>query len=105
MLVNKNYLPFMGVEYDQLVSFPSGNFRVITYQAYNAMGLIGSEHNGIAILNEDDRNVVLDQHKIVSTGYFGVNQDVVQEFKRICNLSKSAFISFVNNHPRARYEI
>lgn len=105
-LVAKNVKPFTGVEFDQMVQFDNGKrFRVISYQAYDAFGLIGSEHNGIAILNEDERDVVLDQHFQQSTGYFGVGNKVFAEAERICKMSWEEFQAFVNVNVRSRYAI
>jgi len=54
--MNENQIgPFMGVEFDEIVSHGDRAFRVITYSAYNAMGLIGTEYNGVAILDENDK--------------------------------------------------
>ena len=47
---------------DQSLKFGNRSFRVLLYGAYNAMGLIGTEKNGIAVLDEDRRQVVLDGH-------------------------------------------
>ena len=104
MLVHKNIGPYTGVEFDRTV----GTFRVITYQAYNAMGLIGSECNGIAILNEANMTVLLDEHMKQGSGYCGVGNAVIAEAGRICNLIRKdfqAFVELVNNHPRSRYTI
>ncbi|MCC5610556.1 hypothetical protein LC612_28355, partial [Nostoc sp. CHAB 5834] len=47
---------------DTIRKFENGrSFRVFIYSAYNAMGLIGSEYNGIAILDEDNKCVVADR--------------------------------------------
>jgi hypothetical protein len=104
MLTPKNIMPFMGVEFDQVV----GDYRVITYQAYNAMGLIGSECNGIAILSEKNRDVVLDEYCKQSSGYCGVGHAVIKKAIELCELIKTdfdTFREFVNENPRARYEI
>ena len=103
MLVSKNVLPFMGVEFDQTV----GNFRVITYQAYNAMGLIGPEKNGIAVLNETEQNVLLDEYCKQSSGYFGMSK-IFDKAKQLCDMIENnfdAFVELVNTNPRSRYEI
>ena len=46
-------------------------FRLLLYGAYNACGLIGSEYNGVAVLDEYARNVVADNIAQESSGYFG----------------------------------
>ena len=104
MLASKNIHPFVGVEFDKTV----GDFRVITYQAYNAFGLIGSECNGIAILNEKQKDVVLAEHLKQSSGYFGVGHRVIIEAENICDTILSdfeAFRKFINEHPEKRYSI
>jgi hypothetical protein len=104
MLVSKNIGPYTGIEFDKTV----GTFRVITYQAYNALGLIGSECNGIAILNEANQTVLLDEHMKQGSGYCGVGQQVMTEAKRICDMIRNdfqSFVSLVNDHPRSRYTI
>jgi len=73
--------PFMGVGFDKRVTFNCRNksgprtrtFRIITYQAYNAFGLIGPEFNGVAVLDEDQKQVLCDNIEREQTGYFGVS--------------------------------
>jgi hypothetical protein len=104
-LATKNVSPFTGVEFDQTITLNGRTFRVLTYQAYNAFGLIGPEKNGIAILNDDDRDVVMDEHFRQSSGYFGVGAKVVAEAKRICAMGWEEFQALCNNSPRSRYAI
>ena len=104
MMNAKSIHPFMGVEFDKTV----GDFRVITYQAYNAFGLIGPEKNGIAILNEKNRSVVMDEHMRQNSGYYGVGQKVIDEAEKLCYMIENdfnKFVQFVNSNPRARYQI
>lgn len=61
-------LPFMGVHksYDVTKEYKDaqGNprkLRFFIYQAYNAMGLIGTENNGIAVVDENLKKVLCDQ--------------------------------------------
>ena len=46
--------PFMWVERKERV----GRYAVLSYGAYNALGLIGTEKGGVAIVNEVERGVV-----------------------------------------------
>ena len=71
--------------------------------AYAAMGLIGSEINGIFVLNEDDFEVVLDQHLRVDSGWFGPQKQHFDELARLKALSDKDFLAWVRQHPRARY--
>lgn len=76
-------------------------FIVVIAGAYNA-GIIGSEHNGIAILDKDHGQVVLDQHLITGSGYSGPSRDQQLEFQRIMKLDWAGFRDFMRDHPRFR---
>ncbi len=96
---------YVGVQYDKRVEHDGAIYRVIMYGAYNAFGLIGPEKNGIAILNESQRNVVLDEECKESSGYFGASERQLSRWDEIVNMDTKAFVAFVNGHERARYEI
>ncbi len=70
--------------------------------AYDAFGLIGTEHNGIFILDDDAKRVVLDRHMPIASGYHGPSAGQWAEFKRIVELEAAAFKNFCRNHPRFR---
>lgn len=70
--------------------------------AYDAFGLIGSEYNGIFILDDDAKRVVLDRHMPIASGYHGPSPEQWAEFGRIAKLSAKAFREFCENHPRFR---
>ena len=72
--------------------------------AYDAMGLIGPEHNGIFVLDDDAKRVVLDRHCEIASGYHGPSDEQWAEFKRIAELPEAAFKNFCRNHPRYRGE-
>jgi hypothetical protein len=69
------------------------------------MGLIGTECNGICILDEDLKQVVLDEHCKEETGYFGTTERQQAEFERLLSLSADGFVDFVNTHPRTRQPV
>lgn len=112
-LINHNVLPFMGVQFNLPVEFSihKGNrivkrkFRVITYQAYNAFGMVAPEDNGVAILDEDHHKVVCSKIGRESTGWFGVSQAQANEAGRIAALPWSEFKVFVNMQPSLRDKI
>lgn len=87
---------------DETLTFNGRSFRVVLYGAYNAMGLIGTENNGIAILDETRMQVVLDGHCPQETGAFGPSDDQMVEWRRICRMDAEAFLDFCNSHPRLR---
>ena len=76
--------------------------RIVLYGAYNALGLIGPEMNGIAILDEDARCVVLDGHLQEDTGYFGASRRQVLEYSRILGMTDDELEEFIAEHPRTR---
>lgn len=82
---------FMGVWADQFRTFGKMKFRVLGYSAYNAFGLIGSECNGIAILNENEKSVITDEIAKQSSGYFGPSKEQEAEFARIMACSEAEF--------------
>ena len=82
-------------------SFGDRSFTVLIAGAYNA-GIIGSEYNGIAILDEDTKAVVLDRHMQTSSGYNGPTKAQRDEMARIMDMDWKAFTSFVSSCPRYR---
>jgi hypothetical protein len=102
--------PYMGVTRDTTVSFKinrkaSRNFRVIVYGAYNAMGLIGSERNGIAVLDDDQKAVLCDDIEREDSGYFGPSNRQLNAFESITSLPWADFREMINANARARYSI
>ena len=99
--------PYVGVQADIALSFPGEgrNFRLLLYGAYNAMGLIGSECNGIAVLDEEKVQVLCDEiHKELS-GWGGPSEGQWGTLKEMAKMPWPDFQSFINEHPRHRYEI
>lgn len=94
------------VSRDAVIHFPNGKqYRVILYGAYNAFGLIGSEKNGVAILDEQQKAVVCDEIAKQDSGYCGPSAEQVRLWQEIIAADFSAFREFVNNHPNNRYAI
>lgn len=76
-------------------------FTVVIAAAYDA-GIIGPEHNGIAVLDEDATSVLLDQHLCESTGYFGPSERQKAEFMRIKAMDWAQFSEFCRTNKRFR---
>ena len=96
-----NNCAYTGITKNEDKIFDNGRkFKIIIYGAYNAFGLIGPEKNGVAIFDNDERRVVLDEHFREGTGYFGPSSKQLKEFDRIMEMEWSEFVGFVNNHPR-----
>lgn len=73
--------------------------------AYDAFGLIGPEHNGIFVLNDTEKRVVLDRHCPEASGYCGPSAAQWAEFKRVAELPAAAFRNFCRNNPRFRGQL
>ena len=108
-LYPNNVGPYTGVQYDKTVTFntPTGKrkFRFIIYQAYNAYGLIGSECNGIAILDEDNLQVVCDEISKQGTGWLGISPKQIKMAEGLIGMKWQDFQTFVNSHQRTRHTI
>ena len=70
--------------------------------AYDAFGLIGPEHNGLFVLDDDAKRVVLDRHMPIASGYHGPSAEQWAEFKRVAKMPAAQFKAFCRNHPRFR---
>jgi len=97
--------PYCGVQRDEVKESGGRRFRVLLYGAYDALGLIGSECNGIAVLDEDRGLVLLDGEAPAASGWFGASRGQVSRFDEIMGMGEEGFRGFVNGHPRARYGI
>ena len=70
--------------------------------ALDAYGLIGPEYNGIFILDDNAKRVVLDRNCEIASGYFGPSNEQWAEMKRIAELPATAFKNFCRNNQRYR---
>lgn len=70
--------------------------------AYDALGLIATEANGIFVLNETRQEVVLDEHAKASSGYYGASPSQLREYELATSLSPVEFIRWARANPRCR---
>ena len=70
--------------------------------AYNAFGLIGPEHNGIFVLDDTHKRVVLDRDTEESSGYFGPSVRQWARLKEVMQMTDAEFRSLIFTHPRSR---
>lgn len=77
-------------------------FIVGVSTALNAMGLIGTEYNGLFILDDTNKRVVLDQHKRGASGGFGPSAEQLAALDEVMALSKKDFLAFIKAHPHYR---
>jgi len=94
--------PYMGVTFDDT----RGQYRIIVYAAFDAMGLIGTEKNGIAVL-DNDRMLVLADELVIGNGYDGGSTKLAQHemAELMLGMSDDDFANLINNSGRNRYEI
>ena len=97
--------PFERVTDDKIREVGREKYRILLYGAYNAMGLVGSESNGIAVLSEDRSNVVCDELCCEPEKGSGATENQTETFNKLLNCSESEFRSIVNECPRSRYTI
>jgi hypothetical protein len=70
--------------------------------AYNAFGLIGPEHNGIFVLDDTNKAVILDRDTPETSGYSGPSQRQWDRLKYVMTCSASDFLDFIHDNPRSR---
>lgn len=97
--------PYEMVSKDQIRKCAGEDYRLVLYGAYNAMGLIGSECNGIAVLSETRREVICDELGKESSGYFGPSDAQVRLFDHLVKCSDEEFRAAVNRSSRLRMSI
>lgn len=100
--------PFVGVCRDATRTFSNGrSFRFVLYGAYNAFGLIGPEKNGIAVLDEDNRQVVCDEISRADSGYYGPTAQQLKAFDDLTgeDFSYEDLKRLVNESSRARVQL
>jgi len=79
------------------------DYTVGVASAYNAFGLIGPEHNGVFVLDETDKQVCMDRHAEISSGYYGPAREQLAEQARVAALPDAEFLTFIRTHPRSRF--
>lgn len=71
--------------------------------AYDAFGLIGPEHNGVFVLDDTRKRVILDRHaENPAGGYFGPSKAQWSELAKLMTMPAPEFRRFIADHPRAR---
>lgn len=81
----------------------------ITYKigiagAYDAFGLIGSEHNGLFILDDTNKRVILDRDTEEQSGYFGPSKRQWARLAEVVKSTDKAFLDLIHTHPRSRLQ-
>lgn len=96
-----NVGPYVGVSRD----VRRGRYRILVYGAYNACGLIGSEHNGICVLDDQRMQVVADRMVQISSGYHGPSPMQLAALERLLSCSPASFAHYINVSGRNRFDV
>lgn len=96
-----NFGPYIYDSKDDIFEkkFGERSFTVILSSAFNAGGIIGSEFNGIAIMDDNYRNVLVDR-QVRDRGFLGSN--IRAEFNSIKEMNWAEFSEYVRSCPRYR---
>ena len=70
--------------------------------AYNAFGLIGSEHNGIFVLDDTNKAVIFDRDTEISSGYHGPSQGQWDRLEELMTCPEADFIAELSTNARSR---
>lgn len=70
--------------------------------AYNAFGLIGPEHNGIFILDDTGKSVVLDRFAEQSSGYYGPSELQIAARAKLMAMTDAELMTFIRGNPNYR---
>lgn len=98
--------PYYGVTHDVVCEKGGKRWRIIVYGAYNAYGLIGGEHNGVAVFDETTEEVILDKLDAETTGYYGPSDQQVWLFNKLVEMNWDEFRTYVNGRTdRLRHAI
>jgi hypothetical protein len=97
---------YMGVAAEEDKTLADGRkFRLVLYGAFNAMGLIGTERNGILVLDLDRRQVVCDEIANIPSGWYGPSKDQLAVFQLLVDAEDGAFRNVINSRRDCRYNI
>lgn len=98
--------PYVNVQGDYIKQFKNGRkFRIAIYGAFDAYGLIGSEKNGILVLDENNKQVLCDEICKADSGYFGATEQQRCAYFKLKMMKWPKFQQFINDHERSRYAI
>lgn len=95
---------YMGVFVDKTRQILEGKItlRFVAYRAYNALGLIGSEFNGIAILDETNKSVLTDNLMKQPSGYSMPEKKIEEEIDRMISMSEDDLRDLILESDRYR---
>lgn len=78
-------------------------FIIAIYGAYDVFGMIGSERNGIVILNDTKKQVVADHIAPIDSGFYGETAAQIAEYTALRDtVSGAKFLERIAQYPRFR---
>lgn len=107
-MIFKDVYPYRYVTAERTRTVKGREYHIFAYGAYDAFGLIGPEHNGIAIGCVTDGALVLDDHYRQSNGWYpgfentSAMHRASMEVTRLATLPAVAFLAFIRQHPSWR---
>jgi hypothetical protein len=96
---------YVGVSLDTTRRIKGHTIRIVVYGAYDAMGLIGSQHNGVAVLLDDPshKQVLVDGMAQAPSGWYAPSKDQITLFNTLETMPVGKFIRAITTHPRSRF--
>jgi hypothetical protein len=97
--------PYVNVSRNATRQVGGDEFRVVLYGAYDAMGLVGSECNGIVVMSEPSQVIVTDELAIESTGSLGPSKAQIEMFDKLMTCPDEEFRKIVNTSANVQIKI
>ena len=94
--------PYERVKRDSVRLVHGDAYRLILYGAYNARGLVGAEHNGIAVLQESPPAVIADKVACDDTGIETPTAVQIAQYEQMRTCDDEKFRAIVNATDRLR---
>lgn len=94
--------PYERVKRDSVRLVHGDAYRLILYGAYNARGLVGAEHNGIAVLQESPPAVIADKVACDDTGTQTPTAAQIAQYEEMRTCDDEKFRAIVNATERLR---
>lgn len=105
MIFSPSVGPYTGVTTDKIFTCGSQKIRAICYHAFNAHGLIGTEYNGIALLDEDRKQVIVDEVEHAPSSYDSrLALAWAAKIEELSTMNKPQFRAWLAQQGRVRYD-
>lgn len=92
---SKRHGQFVGVSHKHEFQHGDQQFTLLIYGALDVFGLIGSEYNGLVLINETTKKVMQREMFRESTGYFGPSANQRRRFRQMQDWSPEQWTEFL----------